>query len=443
MNTRENLIQRFFPSTLRHRVTTTITGDALLASQRRRLLNILIVTALVLLGILTLLNLTIWSYANPYEDPFTLLSDLVTVAFFVGLLLLNRAGYTTVAAYIFLLLTTFAATLFFPADALEPGIIMYAVPTITASFVIRPRSSLFFGTLSFVAYWISHLVQGTEPYYGYIAVPTLVMIAIIAWLSAGQLEKAVRTAYEKNLQLESALQAKDTMLQNVSHELRTPLVLIIGYSELLLDGVPGNLNSDQQRALTVIRDRSFALSHLVDNLLAFQKLTPEKYELQPVDIKRLVAEVWPIWEQRAAGKGINLHSEFIGDILPIQAEERLLARAIDQLLDNAIKFTPPGGEVMLRVEPHDGREVRLTISDTGIGIAPDKLEKIFEPFYQVDGSTTRRYNGVGIGLYLAREVIHFHGGRIWAESDGLPGHGTTFHLALPAIPTVPVSAAQP
>ena len=109
----------------------------------------------------------------------------------------------------------------------------------------------------------------------------------------------------------------------------------------------------------------------------------------------------------------------------------MLAEALENLLSNAIKFSPQGGRV--RVSLHVEREVVcLEIADTGIGIPPDKLSKIFDRFYQVDGTATRRFGGVGVGLALVRQIIHAHGGQVWAESKG-PNRGSTFHLALPTV----------
>jgi signal transduction histidine kinase len=150
-----------------------------------------------------------------------------------------------------------------------------------------------------------------------------------------------------------------------------------------------------------------------------------------VDLKRLVNHTAAIWQERARVAQVTLDVQVAGEIPAIRGDYYRLQQALDQLLDNALKFIDKKGQVTLRAEPHN-HGVWLSISDTGIGIPREKLENIFERFYQVDGSRTRRRGGMGIGLALVRKIVSLHRGRIWAESDGIAGHGTTFRIALPA-----------
>ena len=235
---------------------------------------------------------------------------------------------------------------------------------------------------------------------------------------------------QSNTALQKALQAKDEVVKNVSHELRTPLTHIIGYAEALAEGVLGDLNQDQRQAIKVIHDRARALSRLVKTLLSFHTLTPEHRNWEELDLKYLATNVVNAWQQRARKAGVSLALSASPALPLVRGDFMRLKQAVDQLLDNALKFTPPGGEVQVRAEGWSG-EVWLSVSDTGIGIPPEQQQAIFEPFYQVDGSTTRTHGGMGIGLGLVRQIASLHNGRAWAESDGIPGHGATLYIALP------------
>jgi len=235
---------------------------------------------------------------------------------------------------------------------------------------------------------------------------------------------------QSNAALRKALQAKDEMLQNVSHELRTPLTHIIGYAEALAEGVMGDLNQDQAQAIKVIHDRARALSRLVETLLSFHTLTPEHLNWEELDLKHLATEVVNAWQQRARNAGVSLVLSASLELPTVRGDFMRLKQVLDRLLDNALKFTPPRGEIHVRAENRGG-EAWLSVSDTGAGIPPEQREAIFEPFYQVDGSTTRTHGGIGIGLGLVRQIASLHDGRAWAESDGIPGHGATLYIALP------------
>jgi signal transduction histidine kinase len=243
-----------------------------------------------------------------------------------------------------------------------------------------------------------------------------------------QLDKKLR---QTNAALQKAMKAKDEMVQNVSHELRTPLTHIIGYSEILTDGVLGAIDEEQLYAINVIHDRARALSELVDTLLSFQTITPQQLDWEDLDIKRLTDDTVRIWQERARREQITLTLEAPGETLPpVRGDYRRLQQALEQLLSNAFKFTGKDGAVHVRVEQRE-QEIWLSVTDTGVGIPADQLEKIFERFYQVDGSITRSFGGMGIGLSLVQQIIALHNGRIWAESDGIKGHGASLRVALP------------
>ncbi len=247
-------------------------------------------------------------------------------------------------------------------------------------------------------------------------------------IQQAQLQESLQ---DMNAELEEAIQAKDEMIANVSHELRTPLTQIIGYSELVMDGMlGGDLNPDQQHAVDVVLSRAQSLNNLVNMLLNFQLLSPEDFDWDEVSLNNLIDMTQVGWQEEAQKKGVALETQVVSHLPPVRGDLQRLQQVLDQLLDNALKFTPEGGAVNICAERR-ADEVWLSVSDTGVGIPPDNLEQIFERFHQVDGSSTRKYGGMGLGLSLAKGIIELHGGHIWAESEGIAGEGTTIHIALP------------
>jgi signal transduction histidine kinase len=248
---------------------------------------------------------------------------------------------------------------------------------------------------------------------------------------------AQRTAelQEKNIQLEKALRARDQMIQNVSHELRTPLTLIQGYIQVLEQGFLGPLTAEQQQVLQTIHRGGDWLHYMVERLLTLQTLDGSVIRRIELDPQPLLRQAVKAWQARATQAGVQLQMETPPDLPPIMADPDLLSQVMENLLDNAIKFSPNGGTVRIRawteqLEDPDGSQVMIAVSDEGVGIPPDKQEQMFELFYQVDGSTSRRFGGMGIGLALCKAIVEVHGGRIWAESEG-EGRGSTFYVALP------------
>ncbi len=221
---------------------------------------------------------------------------------------------------------------------------------------------------------------------------------------------------------------KDQFIQNVSHELRTPLGIIYGYAELLDSGELGALAPEQGEPIRVIVRRVRALRHLVSNLTAIMELDTRELRQEPVDMVELVRAPLPDFEAAAEQAGLSLHTEIPDSVDLVSAHSTHLRRVLDNLLDNAFKFTPFGGRIGVRLG-QEGDEVWLEVSDTGIGIAPEQLEHIFERFYQVDGGMSRRYGGMGLGLALVREVVQVYGGRV--EVQSVVGEGSVFRVVLP------------
>lgn len=253
--------------------------------------------------------------------------------------------------------------------------------------------------------------------------------------AAAPLAIALQNAYlyqstqQINRQLQQALQARDEMIQNVSHELRTPLTLIMGYTELLSDRVLGQLSEGQAHALNVITQAGQRLQYMINRLLTLQTVGMEHLLRIPLNLIDLVQEAIRTWQARAAAEGIAIRLVPPPALPMIHGDPGLLFQVFENLIDNAIKFSDGGGNIEIEATAAEG-EVRISVRDQGIGIPADKLEEIFHLFRQVDGSSTRRYGGMGIGLALCREIVRVHGGRIWAESAGM-GRGSTFFVALP------------
>ena len=242
----------------------------------------------------------------------------------------------------------------------------------------------------------------------------------------------------KNIELKRLDRLKDEFLANTSHELRTPLNGIIGLAESMLDGATGELSDTQGSNLSLIASSGRRLSQLVNDLLDFSQLRHRQLKLQvkPVGIRGLTDLILQICTPLIGEKSLKLINKISREIPPIMADENRLQQILYNLLGNAIKFTESGSiEVSAEILPTDREssntngQLRITISDTGIGIAEDNLDRIFEEFEQGDGSTARKYGGTGLGLAVAKQLVELHGGKIWVESK--VGVGSFFKFTLP------------
>ena len=215
----------------------------------------------------------------------------------------------------------------------------------------------------------------------------------------------------------------------MSHELRTPLTAIIGFSELLLEGVMGELNEEQKDSVREVVNNGSGLLDMINNLLDLAKVESGKMKLAPAEfsLPDLLERVRHTVASLIQRKRHNLSLE-VQDMPLFLADERRIQQVVLNLLANAIKFTPDGGSIKISAS-HKSGIFHVSISDTGIGIKDEHLEKIFDVFSQVDSSVTRSYEGTGLGLALAKQFVELHGGKIWAESR--IGQGATFSFIIP------------
>jgi signal transduction histidine kinase/DNA-binding response OmpR family regulator len=219
---------------------------------------------------------------------------------------------------------------------------------------------------------------------------------------------------------------REQFIQNVAHELRTPLALAHGYIEMLTQG--GLDPEERQMALDVASRRVQALVDIVNSITTLQDLDSEPLRIEPVVPSELIRTACQMAAQRALGAGVELRDRSPPGLPSFPGDFTRLAQALHQLLDNACKFSPEGSAVQIAAEMADDA-VLITVSDRGIGIPPEEHEHIFDRFYQVDGSTTRRYGGTGLGLAIAKGIVGAHGGQITVQST--VGVGSHFSVRLP------------
>jgi signal transduction histidine kinase len=252
---------------------------------------------------------------------------------------------------------------------------------------------------------------------------------------ASQCVLAIRNAHlfreleDKSRQLEIASQHKSEFLANMSHELRTPLNAIIGFSEVLGERMFGDLNAKQDEYLKDIHASGQHLLSLINDILDLSKIEAGKMELElsDFDLPTTIDNALMLVRERAARRSIELHTAVDERLGQVQADERKIRQVLLNLLSNAIKFTPESGRIEVGAKPVD-RSVEVSVSDTGVGIATDDQEAIFEEFRQV-GTAEKKVEGTGLGLALSRKFIELHGGKIWVKSQ--VGMGSTFTFTVP------------
>ncbi len=239
-----------------------------------------------------------------------------------------------------------------------------------------------------------------------------------------RLEAKVAELSEANARLVEANRARTAFYRNVSHELATPMTPIVGYVKLLVDEELGALNPSQQKALRSMQECVERLRTQIDNLLDVTGLETGRMRFihAEFDLGAVVRRVLRQAENRCAARSIRLVTELGDRKVHAWGDADRVARGIAQMVDNAIKLTPERGAVGVRLT-RKGLHYEVCVADTGPGIAPEKIEKVIEPFYQVDGSPTRQYGGVGVGLAIASRVAQGHGGELRLRSPAAESIG--------------------
>jgi signal transduction histidine kinase len=261
---------------------------------------------------------------------------------------------------------------------------------------------------------------------------TIELLRTFATQSALAIQNArlFREIEEKSRELEAASRHKSEFLANMSHELRTPLNAVIGFSEVLLQRMFGQLNDKQDEYLKDIYASGQHLLSLINDILDLSKIEAGRMELTPAPfhLPSALDNAVTLVRERAARHGIAMELTLDPELADLVADERKVKQVVLNLLSNAVKFTPEGGRISLKASRTDGA-VEIAVSDTGIGIAREDQATIFEEFRQVGTDETRKQEGTGLGLTLAKKFIELHGGRIRVDSE--LGRGSTFSFTLP------------
>ncbi|MDT5334256.1 MAG: hypothetical protein QOF31_5553, partial [Mycobacterium sp.] len=250
-----------------------------------------------------------------------------------------------------------------------------------------------------------------------------------------------RELQTKSKELEIASRHKSEFLASMSHELRTPLNAVIGFSEVLLDRMFGEINERQEEYLRDIRNAGRHLLELINDILDLSKVEAGHMVLQPstFEVGSVLESASAMLRERATQHAIALSVQIADDIDMIEADELQLKKVVLNLLSNAVKFTPDGGSVSINAW-REGTELNVTVTDTGIGVAPEDQERIFESFQQGRRGAPKE-EGTGLGLTICRRVVALMGGRMWLEST--PGVGSTFGFSVPGLPEREDDAAFP
>jgi two-component system, NarL family, sensor histidine kinase BarA len=251
--------------------------------------------------------------------------------------------------------------------------------------------------------------------------------------------RALEDSYAKLKELD---RLKSNFLATMSHELRTPLTSVIGYSEMMLEGLGGPLTQEQREYLGIIMEKGENLLQLITSILDVTKIEAGRVRLvlSEVELGQLMKDAVSTVLPHARKKGLALVCDPPANLPKVQCDREKIRQCLINLVSNAVKFTSAGGTVNVGADVA-GERVALFVSDTGIGIAPEHLGKVWEVFYQVDGSTTREYGGAGLGLSIVKSFVEAHGGEVQVRSKA--GEGSTFVMLLPFRVAVAAAAPRP
>jgi signal transduction histidine kinase len=219
----------------------------------------------------------------------------------------------------------------------------------------------------------------------------------------------------------------------MSHELRTPLNAVIGFSEVLIEKMFGDVNAKQEEYLHDILASGRHLLSLINDILDLAKIEAGRMDLdlEDFDVAQAIDNAVVLIRERATRKGLTLDTRLDRELGSLRGDHRKIKQVLLNLLSNAVKFTPEGGRLEVRAQRLDG-QVEVSVADTGTGIATEDLEAVFEEFRQVGTDYAKKHEGTGLGLTLSRKFVELHGGRIWVKSQ--LGQGSTFAFTLPVKP---------
>jgi GAF domain-containing protein/anti-sigma regulatory factor (Ser/Thr protein kinase) len=247
-----------------------------------------------------------------------------------------------------------------------------------------------------------------------------------------RLHESLQTSYAELEQSYEELRQLDKMksefVQNISHELRTPLTFIKGYVELLLEGELGETSDEQKMALRIVGSKAESLASLVDDIISLQHAERKRRKMAEFSLAELGHDAVRSAQASALELGVTLRDEIPDKLPTVIGDRQRVGQVFDNLLQNALKFTDTDGTITVRMQEEEGF-IRVEVKDTGIGIPPDQLARIFDRFYQVDGTPTRRFGGTGLGLAIVKQIVETHGGQVGVESE--PGKGSLFYFTLP------------
>jgi signal transduction histidine kinase len=246
-----------------------------------------------------------------------------------------------------------------------------------------------------------------------------------------KLEMQQRVLKSMSAQLMQASHLKYEFIVNMSHALRTPLNVIIGFSEMLQDGLVGKLNEKQEKYVVNIRESGRELHQLIARVVDVFKIDTGKVPLETTEfqLRDAIDSLLTTYESTAADNQITVTVNVAPEALRVSADPQKLSAILDNLLSNAFRFTPSGGRVDVTAEVQEG-QVRICVADSGCGLSPEDCERVFLEFYRVPESEAPTGAGSGLGLAISRKLVMMHGGEIWAESEG-ESTGSKFVFTLP------------
>ncbi len=278
---------------------------------------------------------------------------------------------------------------------------------------------------------VSHVLTVYRRQRGGLDGQTVEVLATLANQSRGAIDSArlFKELADKSRQLEAASRHKSDFLANVSHELRTPMNAILGFNEMILDQVYGDISEDLRRPLTDIQQSGHHLLQLINDVLDLSKIEAGRMDLAPGEylVQDAVRVVWASLGSLAAEKSLDFVTTVPEDLPPAYGDSRRITQCLMNLAGNALKFTRQG-RVEIAVQRLND-VLRFRVSDTGIGIRPERIGGIFAEFQQADATIAREFGGTGLGLSITKKFVEMHGGRVWVESE--LGKGSTFFFSIP------------